>query len=104
MNINMILNQYRFEWHHEKDMVNQMKHGISFQEAALLWRDAESIEGPADDIENEIRYVRVGTITLDAQRVRIITVVYTYRDKAIRIICARSSRDYEKESYEQGKK
>jgi len=103
MNINMILNQYRFEWHHSKDIANQAKHGISFQEAALLWRDAESIEGPADVIENEIRYVRVGSAILFSGEQKVIAVVFAYRETVVRIISARSPRNYERESYEQGK-
>jgi len=99
MNINMILDQYLFEWHSEKDISNQEKHGISFSEAVLIWRDKNGIEGPANYVDGEIREVRIGNL----DTTQVILVVFTYRWKAIRIISARPAHDFEKEIYEQGK-
>jgi uncharacterized protein len=37
----------RFEWDEEKNLVNQRKHGISFEEAATIF------EGPVFSLEDE---------------------------------------------------
>lgn len=98
----MILDQYLFEWNSEKDISNQKKHGISFADAVLIWRDQNAIEAPGY-CDVEFRDVRVGRMNFNSIESKVILVVFTYRWKAIRIISARVARDFEKEVYEQGK-
>ena len=73
-----------FEWNEEKNKVNQQKHGISFKEAQLAFKDPSRVI--AEDIshsQKEKRYYCFG-IVLGG----IATVRFTYRESKIRIIGA----------------
>lgn len=73
-----------FEWDSEKDLVNTIKHGISFVEAQYAFADPDRVI--AIDLEHsniEKRYYCFGKIN-DG----ILTVRFTYRQHTIRIIGA----------------
>jgi len=73
-----------FEWDHEKDRINQEKHGVPFVIAQLAFMDPQRII--AIDLEHskkEKRYYCIGKVDSG-----IITVRFTYRKKIIRIIGA----------------
>ena len=51
----------RFEWDQEKDILNNVKHDVSFDEAKTIWADDDSIEYFDDKyLGLENRFVRIG--------------------------------------------
>jgi uncharacterized DUF497 family protein len=88
-----------FEWDERKNTSNFRKHRLSFEEAAAVFEDPQSIEwicsGPEDDEE---RYMIVGRIGWN-----IISVVYTERGDKVRMISAREASRDERRAYDQGK-
>jgi len=78
------MNKDCFEWDVEKDLANQVKHGVSFLEAQYAFADSHRII--AEDISHsnkEKRYYCFGIVN-DG----ILTVRFTYRRSMIRIIGA----------------
>ena len=84
----------KFEWDEEKDRTNQIKHGISFETAALVFADEERIEY-FDKLHSfdEDRYIVLGCVH------GILYVVYTMREEAARIISARMATPVERRIY-----
>ena len=75
-----------FEWDKAKNLENQEKHGVSFEEAQYAFLDQNRVI--AEDLEhskNEIRYYCFGK---DKDGTDILTVRFTYRTGRIRIIGA----------------
>ena len=75
-----------FEWNEAKNLENQAKHGVSFEEAQHAFLDQYRVI--AEDLEhsqNEIRYYCFGK---DKDGTGILTVRFTYRAGCIRIIGA----------------
>lgn len=73
-----------FEWDPEKDLLNQVKHGVSFTEAQLAFADPDRVI--AEDLShshNEKRYYCFGKAGGG-----ILTVRFTFRLGLIRIIGA----------------
>jgi hypothetical protein len=82
----------RFEWDAEKRDANLRKHGIDFVDVMVAldgWRIIRR-----SDRNGEVRYLSICEVQM-----RLVTVVYTLRDDACRIISARAARKYEKEQY-----
>lgn len=88
--------QPRFEWDGRKVRSNLAKHGVSFEEARSVFADvnARTIHDPDHSVEED-RFVMVGF----SEHGRLITVVHTDRENAIRIIGARRSTGREAEDY-----
>jgi uncharacterized DUF497 family protein len=84
-----------FEYNEHKSSINKEKHGIDFKEAQKLWKDPYSFELPSPQSEDEERFLVLGKI--DSKNY---TAIITYRNKNIRIISVRRSRDKEKKLYE----
>jgi len=82
-----------FEFDPNKSELNKLKHGIDFYTARRLWKDPNRIEIPARWVD-ESRFVLIAQIDQD-----IWSAVYALRNKKIRIISVRKSRDNEKEIY-----
>ena len=82
-----------FEFDPNKSETNKQKHGISFQRARRLWKDANRIEIPARWVE-EPRFLIIARLGEDLW-----TAIYTMREGNIRIISVRKARDHEKEIY-----
>ena len=87
----------QFEWDDEKDRKNIAKHGISFRTAILVFKDHNRLE-KYDDVHSldEDRFLTIGEI---GGTFMVVTVVYTDRPEAIRIISARRATKAEKEEY-----
>lgn len=83
-----------FEFNSTKSQSNQVKHGIDFDEAQLIWQDPNFIEIQAKS-DDETRYLVVGRIAEKHW-----SAVITYRDDSIRIISVRRSRETEVAIYE----
>lgn len=71
-----------FEWDMEKNKANIKKHGVAFEMAAKVFLDEKRIE--RYDAEHssidESRYKTIGMVN------KVLTVIYTERKTAIRII------------------
>ena len=88
-----------FEWDEEKNVSNQNKHGVSFEDAQHAFKDKSRIL--IEDKEHskaEKRYFCIGRIERG-----VITVRFMYRNQKIRIIGAGYWRK-ERRLYEQDKK
>ncbi len=85
-------------WDPAKARSNLKKHGLSFADVETVFYDpfAISLEDPGSTHEN--RYVVVGMDALS----RVVVVVYTYRNVAVRLISARKATKSEREAYEAG--
>ena len=82
------------EWDANKDNINKRKHKIGFDVAVLVFRDKNRIEfydAKHSDIEE--RYITIGLIN------DVVTVVYTERSDALRIISARIATKAERKAY-----
>jgi len=89
----------RFEWDPGKAAENLAKHGVSFEEAATVFRDVRSATGADPDHSlDEERFVTFG-ISTDG---RLLAIAHTDRDDTIRIISARPATPSERKIYEEG--
>ncbi len=89
----------RYEWDPLKAADNQAKHGISFEEAATVFRDPLSQTGQDPDHSlGEERFVTFGLST----RGRLLAVAHTEHGDTIRIISARLATADERTIYEEG--
>lgn len=79
-----------FEWDDAKDLVNQAKHGLGFQEASTVFEDVEAlvIPDPEHSLKEE-RFVILGF----SFKARLLVVCHCYRqsDQIIRLISARKA-------------
>jgi len=84
-----------FEWDTEKNKANIKKHGVAFEMAAKVFLDEKRIE--RYDAEHssidESRYKTIGMVG------KVLTVIYTERKTAIRIISARLAEKEEIDEY-----
>ena len=87
-----------FEWDEEKADKNLQKHGISFDEAVTCFYDPTQIAFyDPDHSESEYREILIG----HSNNGRLLLVVYTLREDAIRVISARKATKKEAEDYAQ---
>lgn len=88
-----------FRWHPKKAWSNLRKHGVSFEEAASVFRDTLSVT-IADPLHSgeEDRFVTIG----QSARNRTLVVVHLEVQDAIRIISARTAAPRERSNYEEG--
>jgi uncharacterized protein len=83
-----------FEWDPRKAAANIRKHGIQFPDAVPVLEDERAIT-LQEDVDEELRWVTIGMDPL----ARILTVVYTWRGNAVRIISARPATPNEIRQY-----
>jgi len=89
---------FQFEWDEDKAEANLHKHGISFEEAITVFGDALAVtihNGQHSTFED--RFVDIGRSIGG----RVLVVVYTKREGAIRIISCRRATSAERRQYEQ---
>jgi len=88
----------RFEWDENKNISNQRKHSVSFEEAKTVFFDlnARVIADP-EHSEKEDRFVILGMSRL----LRTLVVCHCYREEneVIRIISARKANSNEQRQY-----
>lgn len=91
----------QFEWDPDKDLQNQTKHGVSFDEASTVFGDsfALTIDNPDHSLD-ESRYLTTGY----SSRQRLIIVAHTDREERVRIFSAREVTAAERRVYEQESK
>jgi uncharacterized DUF497 family protein len=70
---------YNFEWDPKKAQDNRNKHGITFDEAATVFRDSRalSIFDP-NHSETEDRWVTMGI----SEKGRLVIVIHTFREES----------------------
>jgi uncharacterized DUF497 family protein len=85
-------------WDPAKAKSNFEKHGIAFSDAEPVLFDPYAITIEDEREDDEQRFVALG---LDALG-RILVVVYTYREQAVRLISVRSATRGERRAYETG--
>jgi uncharacterized DUF497 family protein len=89
-----------FEWDEAKNLSNQKKHGISFEDAARVFGDPLMVLFPDETTEGEERWRALGQVG----GVAVIMVAHTYRNRdgheKIRIISARMATRHERQAYE----
>ena len=92
-----------FIWDKNKNIVNQKKHNVSFEEAKTVFYDenARLIHDP-DHSDREDRFILLGL----SSNLRIIMVVHSYHEdkELIRIISARKATKNETKYYIQRRK
>ena len=87
-----------FEWDENKNIVNQKKHKISFEEAQTVFYDEDAllIDDP-DHSEEEERFILLGF----SLKANLLVVCHCYRqsDTVIRLISARKATKTEEKAY-----
>jgi uncharacterized DUF497 family protein len=93
---------YQFTWDMEKAAVNRTKHGVAFELAATVFRDALALSlYDADHSEDEERWITLGL----AESGELILVVHTFEELSpqealVRIISAREPDRQERLDYQ----
>ncbi len=86
-------------WDPRKAAANLRKHGVSFEEAATVFRDTlAATAADPDHSVGEDRYVSFGV----SVRGRLLVVAHTEREGTIRLISARLAKKRERKIYEEG--
>jgi uncharacterized DUF497 family protein len=92
------MNAIQFLWDERKNLANQRKHGISFEEAQTAFLDEHaSVYYDPDHSEDEDRFLLLGL----SAKLRILVVCHCFREsnRVIRIISARKANKLEQTSY-----
>lgn len=87
----------QFEWDEDKNRENQRKHGIAFEEAALIFSGVVLTRFDDREYYGEIREVSTGMI---GGRVTVV-VAHTDREGVIRLISARLANKRERKAYDE---
>ena len=89
----------RIEWDPKKAASNEIKHGVSFEEAKSVFEDPLFVDfyDPQHSI-NEHRYIIIG----ESRRGRILIVAYSESKETVRLISARETTSNERRGYEEG--
>ncbi len=88
-----------FTWDENKNLINQKKHGVSFEEAQAVFYDDHALEYyDPDHSQEEDRFILLGMST----GARVLVVCHCYRSQGgiIRIISARKATSNERRAYE----
>jgi uncharacterized DUF497 family protein len=90
-----------FEWDPEKDRINQIKHGVAFEDAVLVWDDPLMVLSQDRYAVDEPRWIALGRVGVTT----VLFVVHVYRDQdddqIVRIISARKATRHERRKYDQ---
>lgn len=98
----------RFEWDEAKNLSNQRKHGVSFEEASQVFRDPLHVTVDDRVVDEEQRWQTVGMARRPAGNLLLLLVAHTVREDmepdtfidVVRIISARRATPEERKSYE----
>ena len=92
----VVIRDVYFEWNSAKDISNQKKHKVTFDEAATVFSDLLYLEiADPDHSQNEERFIALGL----SNRCRLLVVSHTFVDEIVRIISARKATTNEKRQY-----
>ena len=94
----LIMDTIKFEWDENKNLINQKKHKISFEEAQTVFFDMEAliIDDPDHSLDED-RFIILGL----SRKANLLVVCHCYResDTAVRIISARKATSTESKQY-----
>lgn len=92
------MNELKFEWDENKNLINKIKHGISFEEAKSVFEDVEAlvIDDP-DHSQYEERFIILGFSS--SANLLVVCHCYRFYDEVIRIISARKATKNESKQY-----
>lgn len=85
----------RFEWDDAKAASNEARHGVPFEYAARIFADAARIER----VDDRRDYGEERSVTYGHIDGRLHVVVYTLRDRTIRLISARRANQRERDRH-----
>ena len=90
-----------FEWDHQKDLLNQKKHGVSFKEAQEVFEDPLHIS----ILDRRFSYFEERWLTIGkTTRARLLVLAHLFfneeGEEVIRIISAREATKHEQRHYE----
>jgi uncharacterized protein len=91
----------RYGWNQRKNCANRRKHGVSFEAAALVFRDPHVIFVQDREVDGEPRWQAIGR----AREAALLLVAHAYEheeesdEERIRIISARKATIREEEAY-----
>ena len=89
------MNDETFEWDDDKAAENYADHGVGFEAARDVFKDAFAVDWLDERVPyGEDRYAIIGMVEN-----RLLYVAYTMRGERIRIISARGAEPYEKRRY-----
>jgi len=100
--------EVRFEWDEAKNLSNQRKHGVSFEEASRVFFDPLHIVVGDRVVDGEQRWLALGLIRRDAGSFLLLIVAHTVHEdeetgdlvEIFRIISARRAVPEERRVYE----
>lgn len=89
-----------FTWDARKDRANRKKHGISFENAILVFDDPFQVTTQDREVEGEERWQTIGMVS----GAHILLVAHTVDEEqeSIRILSARKATPQERSIYAQG--
>lgn len=89
------MNDEAFEWGDNKAIENYADHGVRFEMARDVFKDAFAVDWLDERVPyGEDRYAIIGMVEN-----RLLYVAYTMRGDSIRLISARGAEPYEKRRY-----
>ena len=97
----------RYEWDEKKNRINQKKHGVSFEVAALALEDENClVRQDRIDETGEQRWHAIGAAQLDAGTRAVLFVVHVCREvndgeEVVRIISARRADKHDVKRYQE---
>ena len=83
-----------FQWHSAKSVANEAKHGVSFLQAAQIFKSPVLKTQDTRRDYGETRFIALGTFDGEVLR-----VVFTERDGDIRLISAWRASRHDREKY-----
>jgi len=90
----------QFTWDRKKAAGNEVKHGVTFEEAVSVFRDPLAFIFDDDShSDDEYREIIIG----HSVRQRLLIVNFTERDDVVRIISARKATKREQSDYERNR-
>lgn len=93
-NITKEIGGFLVEWDEKKAALNLQKHGVSFEDAALVFSDEDLLVFRDErHSQDEDRWQVIGMVE------DVLFVVYTERDEALRLIMAREASPKERRKY-----
>ena len=88
-----------FDWDPQKAVLNERKHGISFNEAATVFSDRQLlVMSDPKHLEDEERFLAIG---MSSRQQLLLVVAKDLSDHRLRLISARKTTATERKSYEQ---
>ena len=88
-----------FDWDPQKAVLNEKKHGVSFNEAATVFSDRQLlIMSDPKHSEDEERFLAIG---ISRRQQLLLVVARDLSDNRLRLISARKATAMERKSYEQ---